>query len=157
MFGCDVETPSSDPIFVVNCNQTREDRFIDTDTSLRVNTVSKGKIVKTIEAEKQIYFCDLDDNDDTGTSPFRFACEEQGNEPCGIEKKVERVLFTEIWEDLGLLPNDPVVKKEFLGFVCVIVLAEDGNDNGTTSDKDPEDLPARVESYTFQWLGTFTP
>jgi len=47
------------------------------------------------------------------------------------------------------------VKKEFLAFTCVVVLAEDGSDppNGVADDNangEPEDYPARVESCRFQ-------
>ncbi len=145
ILGCDVKTPSKDPIFLRNCDEDDDPSF-----AARENIVNKGKIVKTVEANKQILFCDLDDDNDTGVSPS--CC--TGN---GVEKKLDRVLFTDIWENLSLLPNDPVVKKEFLGFSCVVVLAEDGDGSGGGFGTEPEDKPARVESCIFKSLGTFVP
>ena len=69
------------------------------------DSVSKGATVKTIEAQKFIYLCDFDNDIQNG-----------------FFKKVDDVIFTEIWEDLKLLPNDPVVKKTFEEFRCVINL-----------------------------------
>jgi hypothetical protein len=66
-----------------------------------MNTVNKGNIVKTIEAQKEIFRCLL------------------RQEPLEI-KKVDLVLFTEIWEDLSLLPSNPVIKTTFLSMRCVI-------------------------------------
>jgi hypothetical protein len=60
--------------------------------------------------------------------------------------------FTISKENLNLLSNDPVVKKEVLGFICVIVLAEDSNGRGGSFGTAPEDKPARVESFRFQDL-----
>ncbi|MGH9922736.1 MAG: hypothetical protein ACRD38_08295, partial [Nitrososphaerales archaeon] len=95
---------------------------------------------------KSIFFCDLDNDDNTGST--------DSHPNSGSEKKVDQVIFTEIWEDLELLPNDPVVKKEFLAFTCVVVLAEDGDEDpdgvGNDPDDEPEDFPARVESCRSQ-------
>jgi hypothetical protein len=65
------------------------------------DSVSKGAIVKTIEAQKFIYLCDFDNDIQNG-----------------FQKKVDDVIFTEIWEDLSSL-DDPVVKKAFETFRCV--------------------------------------
>jgi hypothetical protein len=151
--GCETEVPGTDVIPLANC-------FIDNDHEFATsqNTVNKAKIVKTIHAEKSIFFCDLDNNDGTGVNnniPCGDGEEEESATAC--EKKVDQVIFTEIWEDLDLLPNDPVTKKEFLVFTCVVVLAEDadgdgdiGNNEVNNQDDDPIDYPARVESCRFQ-------
>jgi len=138
ILGCETEIPSEEAIPLNNCDEDNQTRI-----AMRTNAVNKGKIVKSIEMNKQILFCDLDDYDGTGV---------QG----GKEKKLDRVIFTEIWENLKLLPNDPVVKKEFLGFICVVVLAEDADGSGGAFGTAPEDKPARVESCRFQSLGTVT-
>ncbi len=68
-----------------------------------MNTVNKGSIVKTIESQKEVFQCNLDNK--------------------GVyDKKVDLVLFTEIWENLNKLPDDPIVKKTFLSFRCVVNL-----------------------------------
>ena len=63
-----------------------------------MNTVNKGKIVKTIEAQKEVFYCWV------------------GN----VEKKVDVVIFKEIWEDVSKLPNDPVISESFEKFRCVV-------------------------------------
>jgi hypothetical protein len=79
-----------------------------------MNTVIKGSVVKTIEAQKEIFLCDLD-NDSRH------------------EKKVDLVLFTDIWENLNRLPGNTVVQESSLSFRCVVNTDE-----------------AEVESCTFQ-------
>lgn len=76
-----------------------------------MNTVNRKKIVKTIIAQKEVFRCiynNMDPMDD---------------------KKVDVVLFEEIWENLALLApppqlnpsfGDPVIKKEFESMTCVI-------------------------------------
>lgn len=66
-----------------------------------MNTVNKGNIVKTIEAQKEVFRCTL------RTEPLEL-------------KKVDIVLFTEIWENLGLLPDNPIIKTTFDYLRCVI-------------------------------------
>ncbi|MFY3739947.1 MAG: hypothetical protein HMLIMOIP_000372 [Candidatus Nitrosomirales archaeon] len=118
-----------------------------------MNTVNKGNIVKTIEAQKEIFICNLDfltegTNDfviDVGSVLIVFP---------GYEKKVDIVTFTEIWEDLSLLPANPVVKKEFLVFRCVVGMIVDDDGDGTRLgsapfDLDLEDFVASVESCQF--------
>ena len=121
-----------------------------------MNTVNKGNIVKTVESQKEIFTCNLDfltegTNDfviDVGSFLVIFP------EP---EKKVDVVTFTDIWEDLGLLPNDPVVKKEFLVFRCVVGLIVDADGDGTRIAPVPfaldlEDFVASVESCQFSTI-----
>jgi hypothetical protein len=40
------------------------------------------------------------------------------------DKKVDLVLFTEIWEDLDELSKDPVVKITFESMRCVILMKD---------------------------------
>ena len=83
-----------------------------------------GKLVETVEAQKEVFFCD------TNRSPTFV----------GDEKKVDLVIFTKILENLND-PSNPTITKTFIGFRCVTVLQED-LDNGTTID--PNERPARV-------------
>ncbi|MGH9921505.1 MAG: hypothetical protein ACRD38_02000 [Nitrososphaerales archaeon] len=108
-----------------------------------MNAVNKGKIVKTIESQKEIFLCNLDvDNDkDFGSVIF----------PTN-EKKVETVIFTEIWEDLNLLPGDPVVKKTFESLTCVVSLLVDGDGDGSVDFDNPADMLVNVESCQFSSL-----
>ncbi|MGH9922872.1 MAG: hypothetical protein ACRD38_08985, partial [Nitrososphaerales archaeon] len=96
---CESAVITADPVPVRNCSE----EFIEHPQEM--NTVNKGSIVKTIEAQKEVFLCDLDKNkiDD---------------------KKVDLVLFTEIWENLNKLPDNPVVKKSFLSFRCVVNVDE---------------------------------
>jgi len=71
-----------------------------------MNTVNKGSIVKTIEAQKEVFICDF------------------GNSNHHDDKKVDVVLFSEIWENLSLLPSNPVVKHTFEVLRCTIVIDE---------------------------------
>ncbi len=81
-----------------------------------MNTVNKGKLAKTVEAQKEVFYCS----------------------PSGsLLKKVDIVLFTEIYEDLNTQTTTSV---QFLSARCV-VLAYDG------AEGDLQD--ASVESCTF--------
>ncbi len=96
---CESSTPSTQPpVPLRNCIEEPITH------PQEMNTVNKGSIVKTIEAQKEVFMCNL------------------GN---GTIKKVDLVLFTEIWENLNNLPNDPIIKKAFESMRCVIL-------NGTT-------------------------
>jgi hypothetical protein len=95
LIGCIAEIPSTDVAPVRNCTEEPIGH------PQEMNTVNKGKIVKTVEAQKEVFVCTM-------------------NTPSDItdDKKVDLVLFTEIWEDLGRLPDNPVVKA-FESFRCV--------------------------------------
>jgi hypothetical protein len=72
---------------------------------LEMNTVvdpDNNNIIKTIDAEKEVYTCE------NGT-----------NAPL---KKVDQIIFTEIWEDLGRLSKNPVVKRTILDARCTIAI-----------------------------------
>jgi hypothetical protein len=120
-----------------------------------MNVVNKGKIVKAIESQKEIFLCDLD-----RPSSFEDLINGSTNDvviPIGEgvlifpvnEKKVETVIFTEIWEDLNLLPNDPVVKKNFESLRCVVTLIVDGDGDGEVDPWNREDRLVNVESCQF--------
>jgi hypothetical protein len=70
---------------------------------LETNTVNKGKIAKTIEAQKEVFLCF-----------FNTAI-----------KKVDVILFTDIYEDLS---TQEVVEVQFHAMRCVVLLF-DQSDN----------------------------
>jgi hypothetical protein len=94
---CESSIPDEEIVPVRNCTEDSIEH------PQEMNTVNKGSIVKTIEAQKEVFLCTLDD---------------------GTRKKVDVVLFTEIWENLGLLPNNPVVKHTFESMRCIILIDE---------------------------------
>jgi hypothetical protein len=98
LVNCYITIPEGS-VVLTGCVEQRLESPID------MNTVNKNKIVKTIKAEKEIYFCDLD------TDSAELAL-----------KKVDLVIFAEIWENLNLLPADPVIKKEVFTFKCVALI-----------------------------------
>jgi hypothetical protein len=74
-----------------------------------MNSVNRGKIVKTIEVQKEIFLCDMGTNtNNIFTSPD------------SDDRVVDVVLLREIWENLALLPGDTVVKKKFGSYICSI-------------------------------------
>jgi hypothetical protein len=89
-----------------------------------MNTITKGKIAKTVESQKEQFLCDFN----------------------GIDtlKKVDIVIFTEVYEDLN---TQTTLSVQFLGARCVIVVTDDGDEN---EDNDLQD--ARVEGCTFTEL-----
>ncbi len=108
-----------------------------------MNIVNKGKIVKAIESQKEIFLCDLILENNEFIGPLMFPVN---------EKKVETVIFTEVWEDLNLLPNDPVVKKTFESLTCVVSLVVDGDGDGVVDPFNDEDRLVSVESCVFASL-----
>ncbi len=103
---------STSPVFVgSNCEE--ED---DITHPQEMNTVTKGKLAKTVEAQKEVFHCDL---------------ESAGNWPFETEKKVDIVLFTELYEDLNTQTTTSV---QFLSARCVVlntdgISQEDGSPN----------------------------
>jgi len=137
VIGCKVNnTVGKDPTPLVDC-------FVEDDLQefpMEMDTVvskTNTNIVKTVESEKEVFGCDtaasgLDNNDH--------------------DKKVDIVIFTEIWEDLNKLPSNPVVKKTFLSLRCVTILNEDLDGDG--NDDDDNENRAIVESCIFSNVPT---
>ena len=105
-----------------------------------MNTVSKNKTVKTIESQKEIFLCDIDQSNDLLAIGIIFPFNEM---------KVDLVVFTDIWEDLGNLPTNPTVKTEFLGLSCEISLMQDGDKDGNILIYTPDDNVPSVVSCMF--------
>jgi hypothetical protein len=127
-----------------------------------MNTVNKGSTVKTIETQKEIFLCNLDavtNLDDLGSGNdivitcFQISLSEAA---CIIipvnEKKVEVLTVTEIWENLGLLPGNPITKTTFESSRCVVTLIVDGDGDGEADPFDRDDRLVNAESCRFSTI-----
>jgi hypothetical protein len=113
---CESYEVSTSPVFVGNdC----EDAGGDLTHPQEMNTVVKGKLAKTVETQKEVFECTLADSTD---------------------KKVDIVLFTEIYEDLNTQTTTSV---QFLSARCVIII----NDENGATEGDLQD--ASVETCIF--------
>jgi hypothetical protein len=92
------DIPTS-PVFVGSNCQEIGSEFITHPQEM--NTVTKGKLAKTVEAQKEVFLCQL--NNDTF-------------------KKVDIVLFTETYEDLNTQTTTSV---QFLSARCVVLWSDD--------------------------------
>jgi hypothetical protein len=120
LIGCSSGSIPTIPVAVgTNCSE----EFIPHPQEM--NTVSKGKIAKTIEAQKEVFLCTL---------------------AGGLQKKVEIVVFADTWEDLSKLPKNPVIKKTLESLRC-IVLVSDGTSINVNSGGRQD---ATVEFCQFQ-------
>src|SRR5574341_905648 len=122
---CESYDVSTSPVFVgSNCEEEDD----DITHPQEMNTVNKGKLAKTVEAQKEVFHCDL---------------ESAGNWPFETEKKVDIVLFTEIYEDLNTQTTTSV---QFLSARCVVL----NTDGISQEDGSPNPLQdAYVESCIF--------
>ena len=96
---CESKDVSTSPVFVGNNCSERT----DITHPQEMNTVTKGKLAKTVEAQKEVFFCHLD----------------------GTLKKVDIVLFTEIYEDLNTQTTTSI---QFLSARCVILETDNSDD-----------------------------
>ncbi|MGH9922466.1 MAG: hypothetical protein ACRD38_06925 [Nitrososphaerales archaeon] len=117
-YGCEVDTPDTTVTPVRNCvaDEIRKNQ----------NSINKGSLVKTIEAQKMVYLCDLDgfESDEETGQPIPCETPTPNTDPeCfDPEKKVDEVIFAETWKNLNNLPNDPIVKTSFESLRCVVKL-----------------------------------
>ncbi len=92
---CESYVPSTQPVPVGGgCEENNEITHPQ-----EMNTVTKGKIAKTIEAQKEVFFCHLDNAD----------------------KKVDVILFTDIYEDLA---SQEVEELQFHSMRCVTLVTD---------------------------------
>jgi hypothetical protein len=111
VFGCDWYRPSSDFIPVTDCNDlTGDDDYLDHPNEM--NTVNKGKIVKTIIIQKEVIRCEFGSGNTEG-----------GGE-ANDDKKIEQYIVEEIWEDLRLAPDDTIVKLQTESIRCITLIEE---------------------------------
>ena len=83
-----------------------------------MNTVNKGSIAKTIEAQKEVFICEL--GVETCSLDVEIMCPETG-----VLKKVEVVLFTDTYEDLS---TQTVEEVQFHSMRCVVLITDFGDD-----------------------------
>jgi hypothetical protein len=97
-----------------------------------MDIVRSGKIAKTIESQKEIYICFLDFN--------------EADQP-DTKKKVDIVMFTEIYEDLNTME---IIDVQFHQMRCVVLITND------VDNSDPEDdvRDATVETCIFSTIPT---
>lgn len=115
--GSNCEEPSGEQVYITHPQE--------------MNTVTKGKIAKTMEAQKEVFICLLD-----------------GQVICLVPnyvstiKKVEVILFTDIYEDLS---TQEVVEVQFHSMRCVVLMTDEAL--GLDPDNDLQD--ATVETCQF--------
>jgi hypothetical protein len=97
VFGCDWYRPGTDFIPVFNCDDRTND-FLEHPNEM--NTVNKGKTVKTVKVQKVVLECFLNESTEDD------------------DKKIEQYIVEEIWEDLSLAPNDTIVKLNTESIRC---------------------------------------
>jgi hypothetical protein len=107
--GCDWYRPSSDFIPVSGCDEiTGDDGYLEHPNEM--NTVNKGKIVKTIVAQKEVIYCNF------GSGSVE--------SPDDDDKKIEQYIIEEIWEDLSLAPEDTLIQLSAESIRCTTLIVE---------------------------------
>ena len=116
VYGCEVSIPENDIPPVINCvaDEIRKNQ----------NSINKGSTVKTIEAQKMVYLCDLDGFLREDGQPLICESTAPNTDPDCFDpdKKIDEVVFTEIWKNLNNLPDDPIVKTTFESLTCAVKL-----------------------------------
>ncbi len=90
---------STSPVFVNNCSEQTTITHPQ-----EMNTVNKGKLAKTMEAQKEVFYCSLSN---------------------GTLKKVDIVLFTETFEDLS---THKITDVKFTSARCVVMITDHSDD-----------------------------
>ena len=127
LVGCEESRPATNDQIVQNCVEEPIAH------PQEMNTVNKGNgngLIKTVEAQKEIFLCDLD-GDSSGIGTLCTATTPPGapgpNPTClDNDKKVDVIIFTEIWENLVSLdstPTDPTIAKDIISLRCIVKLA----------------------------------
>ncbi|MGH9922585.1 MAG: hypothetical protein ACRD38_07520, partial [Nitrososphaerales archaeon] len=105
VLGCDWYRPGTDFIPVSDCDDiTGDDDYLEHPNEM--NTVNKGKTVKTIVIQKEVIQCFFNN---TGIDD---------------DKKVEQYIIEVIWEDLRLAPGDTVVKLNTESIRCTTLITD---------------------------------
>ena len=116
-YGCETDTPDTTATNVRNC--------VAAEIRKNQNSINKGSLVKTIEAQKMVYLCDLDGFErDENSQPKQCETDQTDTQIACFdpEKKVDEIIFAETWKNLNNLPNDPVVKTSFESLRCIVKL-----------------------------------
>ncbi len=102
---CALSIPTTDRIPVTNCQELTVNEEISITHPQEMNTIRKGSIAKTVEAQKEVFTCYFPDGPD-----------QRGSENPN-DKKVDLVIFTEIYQNLDTqTPAD----LQILSMKCVI-------------------------------------
>ena len=113
--GCDVYVPNTDFVPVSDCWEHTIAH------PQEMNTVNKGKTVKTIVAQKEIFICLFDDRE----WPCMELCDTTSYGWFDDDdKKVEQYIIEEIWEDLRLAPGNTVVQQNVESLRCWTLITE---------------------------------
>ncbi len=130
---CESSVPPSTPVPVgSDCEELGDVAKADITHPQEMNTVNKGSIAKTIEAQKEVFICEL--GVDACSVDVEIMCPDTG-----VVKKVEVVLFTDIYEDLS---TQTVEEVQFHSMRCVILITDQ-----------TDDLPdAKVETCQFSTI-----
>jgi len=126
---CASSEPGSTTIPLNNCRE-------DTDIThpMEMNTVVRPKdnIAKTVEAQKEVFLCDLDGfNKDVQTGKPILCVPDlpsrPGTDPTCLDddKKVDIVLFTEIYENMA---TRTIIDTQFYSMRCVLLIGDDSAD-----------------------------
>ncbi|MGH9876245.1 MAG: MSCRAMM family protein [Nitrososphaerales archaeon] len=91
---CNLSIPSQDRIPVTNCSESPIDH------PQEMNSIRKGSTAKTIETQKEVFICTMNTPSDATD-----------------DKKVDLVLFTDIYQNLNALTSE---EPQILSMKCVI-------------------------------------
>ena len=91
------------------------------DSPQETNTINKGKLAKTIDAQKEIFICDFKPAD------------------TDVVKKVDIVIFAEVYEDLN---TQTTIETQFHAARCVILVTDGPEEDAVEQD-------AKVEGCVF--------
>jgi hypothetical protein len=134
---CVSSEPGTTAIPLTNCAE-------DTDIThpMEMNTVVKANsnIAKTVEAQKEVFLCDLDGDTAPGNLCSPTAPRDDDPTCFDPDKKVDVVLFTEIYENMV---TRTIIDTQFYSMRCVLLIT----DNTLVSDGGKTD--ATVESCAF--------
>jgi hypothetical protein len=111
IYGCEAYTPSEDTIPLSGCTENT-----DITHPQEMNTVNKGNTAKTIETQKEVFICTFN----------------------GVTKKVDLVVFTEIYENIS---QQTILDIQAHAMKCVSLVTDS---NPTNNRRD-----ATVESCVF--------
>jgi hypothetical protein len=104
IIGCESYVPSTDPVPVgSNCEPLTTELAGYPGNPMEMDTVRNKNIVKTIETQKEIWFCDLPN----------------------AQKKVDIVLFQEVYEDID---TREVLDVQFHQMRCVVLITDASDD-----------------------------
>ncbi len=111
IYGCEAYTPTEDTIPLSGCTENT-----DITHPQEMNTVNKGNVAKTVESQKEVFDCTFG----------------------GVTKKVDLVIFTEIYENVS---TQTILDIQAHAMKCVSLVT----DGDTTNDR----RDATVESCVF--------